>query len=49
MSADELVALYRDVTGKRGNLLINIGPMADASIPDIQAAPLRALGKVLRE
>jgi len=49
MSADELIALYRDVTGKRGNLLINIGPMADASIPEIQAAPLRVLGKVLRE
>ncbi len=48
MGADELIALYKDVTGKRGNLLINVGPMADASIPEIQAAPLRALGKILR-
>jgi len=48
MDADQLIALYRDVTSNRGNLLINVGPMADASIPEIQAAPLRALGKVVR-
>ncbi|MFN7164411.1 MAG: alpha-L-fucosidase [Hyphomonas sp.] len=48
MNADQLIALYRDVTSNRGNLLINVGPMADASIPEIQAAPLRALGKVVR-
>lgn len=49
MNADQLIALYKDVTSKRGNLLINIGPMADASIPEIQAAPLRTLGKELRQ
>ncbi|MEQ9504995.1 MAG: alpha-L-fucosidase [Hyphomonas sp.] len=48
MGADELIALYKDVTGKRGNLLINVGPMADASIPEIQSGPLRALGKILQ-
>ena len=48
MSADALIDLYRDVTAKRGNLLINVGPMADATIPEIQAAPLRALGKAIR-
>lgn len=48
MNADQLIDLYKDVTGNRGNLLINIGPMADASIPEIQAAPLRALGKHLK-
>jgi len=45
LTAGQLIALYRDVTAQRGNLLINIGPMADASIPEIQAAPLRALGR----
>lgn len=49
LSADDLIALYRDVARQRGNLLINIGPKADGSIPDIQAAPLRALGKALRK
>ena len=48
MDAAQLIALYKDVTSNRGNLLINVGPMADASIPDIQAAPLRALGRLLR-
>lgn len=48
LSADELIALYRDVTAQRGNLLINVGPMADSTIPEIQQAPLRALGKALR-
>ncbi|MBI1400559.1 alpha-L-fucosidase [Hyphomonas sp.] len=49
MDADQLITLYKDITSKRGNLLINIGPMADASIPEVQAAPLRALGKELRQ
>jgi alpha-L-fucosidase len=48
LTPDQLIALYRDVTGKGGNLLINVGPMADGTIPDIQQAPLRALGRMLR-
>jgi alpha-L-fucosidase len=48
MTGDQLIAFYEDVTRQRGNLLINIGPRADGSIPDEQTAPLRALGKVLR-
>ena len=43
-----LVDLYRDVTGRGGNLLINVGPMADGTIPHVQATPLLALGSVLR-
>lgn len=48
LDADGLKALYRDVTSKRGNLLINVGPRADGSIPAEQAAPLRALGALTR-
>jgi alpha-L-fucosidase len=43
-----LVTLYRDVSARGGNLLINVGPRADGSIPEEQAAPLRALGAALR-
>ena len=48
LDAQGLIDLYTDVTRQRGNLLINIGPRADGSIPDLQTAPLRALGKRLR-
>lgn len=48
LDAQGLIDLYSDVTGKRGNLLINIGPRADGSIPELQSAPLLALGTILR-
>jgi alpha-L-fucosidase len=44
MTAEALIDLYGDVTGRGGNLLINVGPRADASIPEEQSRPLRALG-----
>lgn len=47
MTGDQLIALYRSVTGRGGNLLINVGPMADAAIPPEQRAPLCALGAAL--
>lgn len=40
----ELIHLLADITSKNGNLLLNAGPMADGSIPEIQASRLRALG-----
>lgn len=49
LTADGLIALYRDVTARGGNLLINVGPRADASIPEVQQAPLRALGRYLAQ
>ena len=48
LTAEQLIELHRDVTGTGGNLLINIGPMADATIPTLQREPLLALGKVLK-
>jgi alpha-L-fucosidase len=47
LSGEALIALYRDVTAKGGNLLINVGPKADATIPREQSEPLRALGRTL--
>ena len=40
----ELIHLLVDITSKNGNLLLNAGPMADGTIPEIQASRLRALG-----
>lgn len=48
LTGDALIALHRDVTAKHGNLLINVGPMADATIPQEQRTPLLALGRTLR-
>ena len=48
MTSEEVIALYKDVTSKRGNLLINIGPLADGTIPDLQKTPLHALGQYLK-
>jgi alpha-L-fucosidase len=47
MSAERLIAELADIVSKNGNLLIGIGPRADGSIPDLQLAALRGLGKWL--
>jgi alpha-L-fucosidase len=42
-----LIDLYRDMTSRGGNVLINVGPMADGTIPLLQQAPLKALGRFI--
>jgi alpha-L-fucosidase len=44
---DELIHLLVDIVSKNGNLLLNVGPKPDGSIPEIQADRLRALGNWL--
>ncbi|HEY1751829.1 MAG TPA: alpha-L-fucosidase [Caulobacteraceae bacterium] len=44
MSSADLIALYDEVTGGGGNLLINVGPRADGSVLTQQSTPLKALG-----
>ncbi len=44
MSAVELVAMLTEVVAKGGNLLLNVGPRADGTIPDVQARTLREAG-----
>lgn len=44
LSGAELIRLLVDVVSKNGNLLINVGPAADGSIPDLQRAAMRELG-----
>lgn len=48
LSKAELVSLLVGTVANGGNLLINIGPMADGTIPPAQAERLRALGAWLR-
>lgn len=49
LTGDQLVAMFLRIVGHGGNLLINIGPRADGSIPDEQAGPLGRLGVFLGE
>ncbi|HMS36158.1 MAG TPA: alpha-L-fucosidase, partial [Arachnia sp.] len=44
LSGAELIRLLVDVVSKNGNLLINVGPRADGSIPELQLAAMRELG-----
>src|SRR5581483_7258626 len=48
LSAAELVRLLVVIVSKNGNLLLNIGPQADGTVPQIQVDRLRALGEWLR-
>ncbi|MDQ7877497.1 alpha-L-fucosidase [Microbacterium sp. QXD-8] len=48
LSGTELIRLLADVVSKNGNLLINVGPRADGSIPELQAHAMRELGAWLR-
>ena len=45
LSEKELIHLLIDVVAKNGNLLLNVGPRADGSIPAIQEERLKQLGE----
>ena len=47
LAEDELIHMFVDIVSKNGNLLLNVGPMADGTIPENQAGRLRALGRWL--
>ncbi|MHA1378446.1 MAG: alpha-L-fucosidase [Candidatus Helarchaeota archaeon] len=48
ISSDELIRMFIDIVSKNGNLLLNVGPMADGTIPKIQVDRLLALGNWLK-
>ncbi len=47
LSGVELIHLLIDVVSKNGNLLLNVGPMADGTIPETQKERLLEMGKWL--
>jgi alpha-L-fucosidase len=48
LSPGKLINMFVDVVSKNGNLLLDIGPKADGSIPEIQLSRLREFGKWMR-
>lgn len=49
LSGFDIAALLTEVVAKGGHLLLNIGPAADGTIPDLQRAPLESAGRWIRE
>lgn len=47
ISVRDLIHMFVDIVSKNGNLLINIGPRADGSIPEAQVDRLLGLGRWL--
>ncbi|MFW9882501.1 MAG: alpha-L-fucosidase [Candidatus Thorarchaeota archaeon] len=47
ISVKDLIHLFVDIVSKNGNLLLNVGPKADGSIPEIQKNRLLEFGKWL--
>jgi alpha-L-fucosidase len=47
ISVEELVRSFVDIVSKNGNLLLNVGPMADGTIPELQRERLTGLGRWL--
>lgn len=45
----ELIALLVDIVSKNGNLLLDVGPEADGTIPPVQMERLEALGAWLKQ
>ncbi|MGC4151605.1 MAG: alpha-L-fucosidase [Propionicimonas sp.] len=49
LSGAEVIRLLVDVVSKNGNLLLNVGPRADGSIPDLQRTAIDQLGAWMRQ
>jgi alpha-L-fucosidase len=47
LTAEKLIRSFVDIVSKNGNLLINVGPMADGTIPEAQRERLIELGNWL--
>ena len=48
LSSEQLIRMLVDIVSKNGNLLINVGPKADGTIPENQLKPLIDLGKWMK-
>jgi alpha-L-fucosidase len=48
LSGRDIVSLLTEVVAKGGHLLLNVGPAADGTIPDLQRQPLIEAGRWIR-
>ncbi len=48
LKPDELIRMFIDIVSKNGNLLLNVGPMADGTVPELQKEALLGFGKWLK-
>jgi alpha-L-fucosidase len=48
LTSEQLVHSFVDIVSKNGNLLLNVGPKADGTIPEVQRDRLMALGDWLK-
>lgn len=48
MNSEKMLYTLMDVVSKNGNMLLNVGPMADGTIPEMQKKPLLELGAWLK-
>lgn len=49
IAPDKLIYMLVDIVSKNGNLLLDVGPESDGTIPPVQMERLRALGAWLRQ
>ncbi len=49
LTVDELIRMFVDIVSKNGNLLLNLGPKADGTIPEVQKNCVLGLGKWLEK
>ena len=47
LTSDELIKKLVDIVSKNGNLLLNVGPISDGRIPEIQKEVLKGIGQWL--
>lgn len=49
LTCEDIVKTLVDVVSKNGNLLLNVGPLADGTIPNMQKLPLLQTGEWLKK
>ncbi|UCH71892.1 MAG: alpha-L-fucosidase [Thermoplasmatales archaeon] len=47
LTPEDLIRMFIDIVSKNGNLLLNLGPMSDGSIPELQKRAVLGLGEWL--